>query len=347
MSTIKDIAKIAGVSVATVSRYLNGTGYVSAETGRSIDAACVQLNYTVKKRKSKNHTDGQNDVIGVIFTKYNNSFFAEALKGIEKVAAEHGKEVIISLTHERPELEMRKLEILRSRVGGLIITPVTEMVAYNASYIKEIDNTIMPVVLLGRDISLEYLDGVFEDDYMGAMEGVSSLVAEGHRDIAILSGPTTCKPGLTRLNGYMQALKNNHIPVREEYILYGDFDTERAYQQTKKLLQRKLPVTAVFAANVDMGLGVLKAIDELGMKIPDDIAFLMYDDFPTFDFKGIGYSVIKNSGISMGEEAASLLLSRMKERKRTRQGPARRVMLTPTLQLRGSESLGKKELLAD
>ncbi len=336
MATIKDVARKANVSTATVSRYLNSSGYIGRETGSRIEAACSELGYTVKKYKRAFNSKDRADVIGVIMTEYDNCFFANALHAIQRVADQNGKELIICDSRERSDIEIRNIGILKTRVGGLIIVPASQTASYNASYLKEINDTVMPVVLMDRDVSTAHLDGVFVDGFSGAYDGVTALIRQGHSNIAILSGPTTCKPGLDRLNGYLQALKDNGITVREELILFAEFDQEKAYQLTKKLLAKKYPITAVFSANIYMGLGGLKAIDEAEMKIPADIAFLTFDDFTMFDFKSINYSVIKNPGDRVGEEAAQLLISRMAGTKRCR-ATTKRVLLTPTLELRGSE----------
>ena len=345
MATIHDIAKRAGVSTATVSRYLNSSGYVSRETGKEIDLACSELGYSVKKYKRRDKHGDRSNVIGVIFAEYDNCFFANAIKAIEKIADEHGKEVIICDSRERPEVEIRNIETLKTRVGGLIIVPVSQMVSYNATYLKEINDMRMPVVLLDRDITEAHLDGVFVDGYSGAYEGLSGLVAQGHKNIAILSGPTTSKPGLERLNGYLQVLKDNNIPIREEFILFADFDNEKSYRLTKKLLQRRFtePVTAIFTANINMGLGALRAIDECGLRVPDDIAFLTFDDFPTFNFHHLNYSVVENPGYHAGEEAALLLISRMDGMRKGKSASTKRVVLTPTLLFRGSEVFPKNK----
>lgn len=346
MATIHDIAKKAEVSTATVSRYLNSSGYVSKETGKAVDAACKELGYSIKKYKRRDKHGDSSNVIGVIFSEYNNVFFTDVIKAIEKIADEHGKEVIICDSRERPDIEIRNIETLKSRVGGLIIVPVSQVVSYNATYLKEINDSRMPVVLLDRDITEAHLDGVFVDGYSGAYDAVSCLVEKGHRNIAILSGPTTSKPGLERLNGYLNALKDNNIPIREEYILYADFDMEKAYSLTKKLIGQKYqePVTAVFAANMNMGLGSLKAIDDCGLKIPDDIAFLTFDDHPIFGLQQLKYSVVQNPGYHVGEEAALLLISRMDGVRKSRSSSTKRVVLSPNLVKRGSEAFPKNRL---
>lgn len=335
MATIQDVAQKAGVSTATISRYLNSSGYVNKDTGKRIEEACRELGYSLKKSSGK--SGGNANTIGVIVTEINNYFFAEAIEAIEHVAERYGKDVIVCDSRERSDVEIRNIELLKTRVGGLIVVPASQMVSYNAQYLKEINDKVMPVVLFDRDVTMAHLDGVFVDDYTGAYEGVVSLAEQGHRNIAIISGPTTSKPGLERLNGYLQALKDHGIPVKEEYILYGDFKQEKAYALTKKLLEKKYPVTAVFAGNIYMGLGALKAIDEYGYSIPQDISFLTFDDYPTFDFKHNHYSVVHNPAYHVGEEAALLLIDRMENLKKNKRNAAKRIVLEPNLILRGSE----------
>lgn len=335
MYTIKDVAKKADVSISTVSRCLNKIGNVSEETSRNVLKTAKEMGFELKKyRRRKNKV--VNDVIGVLVTEYN-AFFTAAIEAIEHVAERNGMNVLICDTQERPGREIQCLEMLRSRVDGLIVVPASQTVEYNSCYLKEIDNNVMPVVLLDRDLSNEHLDGVFVDGFRGAYNGVQALIDQGHSKIATISGPTSNKPGLDRLNGYLEALKVNNIPIREDYILYGEFNKELAYELTKKLLTLRKDVTAIFSANLVMAFGCLKAIDYQGMKIPDDISFITFDDYFCFDMSNFNLSVIDNPAYQLGEEAAISLINRIKGGKRHKNDPSRRIILMPHLILRGSE----------
>lgn len=337
MATLKDVAKMAEVSVATVSRYLNNSDYVSVDTGRRIDAACEKLGYSTGTTKARVKNQAKMDVIGVIISDFKNVFFADAVVEIERIAKQHGKNIIICDSQNDPAIEIQNINILKSIVGGLLIAPVSEVVVYNREFLVELNNNKFPVVLMDRDLSNTHLDGVFVDGFECSYRGVSNFIELGHKEIAFLSGPTTCKPGMERLNGYLEALKNNGIPVKEEYILYGDFDYEKGYNLAKNLFEKHKNITAVFAANVYMGLGILKALDELDLKIPDDVSFLTFDDYLTFDFKRNRYSIIDNPGTGVGREAIELLLDRMKNFKKKRIRSVKRVILSAELVLRGSE----------
>lgn len=339
MSTIEDVAKKANVSTSTVSRWLNNLGSVSKETGERVQAAADELGFALKPyRRRKSAAQG---VIGVIITEHND-FFATAVRAIERVASEHNLNVILCNSYEDNQRELRCLEVLSRRVDGLIVVPTSQTAEHNAAMIKSIDDSVIPVVLLDRDLSNEQLDGAFVDGFRGAYNAVESLIDNGHRTIATVTGPTSNKPGLDRLNGYLAALRDNHIPIREEYILYGEFKQDLAYTLTAKLLRVHPEVTAVFSANLVMGFGCIQAIDEANLQIPDQLAFITFDDFFYFEAKGI--SVVNNPGQKLGEEAAKSLISRIRADKRSKYEPSRRIILMPHLILRGSEQFLNKQI---
>lgn len=332
MSSIYDVARKAQVSVSTVSRCLNGNSSVAEDTMQRIRQTADEMGFELKKYRRRK-SSAQN-VIGVIITEHND-FFTAAVNAIEHIANENSISVIICNSYEDNDREMLCLDVLCKQVDGLIVVPASQTAEYNAKLIKEIDNTIIPVVLLDRDLSNEQLDGAFVDGYRGAYNAVQALVNNGHVNIAIMSGPTTNKPGLDRLNGYLAALRDNHIPIREEYILYGEFKKELAFSLTGKLLKNHPEVTAVFSANLIMSFGCLEAIDQANVKIPEQLAFITFDDF--FFFETSNISVVNNPGYKLGEEAMKSLISRIQSDKRSKYEPSRRIILMPHLILRGSE----------
>lgn len=343
-ATIKDVAERAGVSIATVSRCYNNTGYVSDEAKKAIKKAAHELNYSPKKYKQRRIPESTSDVIGVVVTEINNPFFTSVINAVEQIADKHGKTIMICDSQEKPKTELRHLEMLRTRVGGLIIAPTSQVAYYNAEYIKELNDKVMPVVLLDREVSVPQLDGVFVDSFRGAYDGLQVLIDNGHRDIAIIAGPTTSKPGLERLNGYLEILKDNDIPIREEYILYGEFSEELAYSLTKKLIHTQKAVTAIFSSNINMSFGCIKAIYDQGMTIPDDMAYIGFDDYPLFDINALSLSVLQNPGYQLGIDCATWLVNRMDKHKRYKDIPVRRIILMPKLILRGSEKFPKNRL---
>jgi LacI family transcriptional regulator len=336
MKTIKDVAHKAGVSTATVSRCLNNTGYVSEQTKKKILDATQNLGFTARKYKKQSVKKNSKGIIGVIIPQFN-SFFYDVISGIKKVIEQQGMSVIICESEERTDKEIQYLEMLKNIACGLIVVPTSQTADYNAELMIELDKKTLPIVLLDRDLSSGLLDGVFIDGFHGAYEAVQELIRNGHKDIAIISGPTTCKPGLDRLNGYIEALKDNHLPIKEEYIFYGDFQSKSAYTLTNKLLGMKKRITAIFSANLVMAYGCLKAIDENNLSIPGDIAFMTFDDDLFFNFAKFNISCINNPGYQAGEEASSMLIKRISIGKRIKNTSTCRIVLTPRLILRGSE----------
>lgn len=336
-SSIKDVACRAGVSIATVSRCYNNTGYVSEKTRTAVEEAANDLEFSPKKYHKRSVPELQSDVIGVIVADYANPFFASIVSAIECVMEKQGKSVLVCDSRESSSIELRSMELLRTRVSGLIIAPTSQVSYYNAEYIRELNSKVMPVVLIDRDINASLLDGVFVDSVQGSYKGIQSLIDNGHRHIAIIAGPTQSKPGLERLNGYLEALQDNGIPIRQEYILYGDFSEDQAYKLTKKVLENHKSITAIFASNISMSFGCIKAISDQKMKIPDDIAFVGFDDFPLFSMNSLNLSVLFNPSFQLGEEAGNWLIQRMERLKRSKEIEGRRIILTPELILRGSE----------
>jgi LacI family transcriptional regulator len=343
--TIKDVAKKAGVSIATVSRVLNNSGYVKEEKRKIILDAARELDYNTSMYENKAYEKTEKDIIGVVVADINNPFFSEAIKGINKVADQNRMNVLICDTDESPEREIRLLLTLRrERVGGIIVTPASEAVEYNSEYLKELKNLGIPVVLLDRDVKLSGFDGVFLDSFKGTLNAVQTLIDNGHREIAIIAGLITSKPGIDRLNGYMEAFRLNKLPIKEEHILYGDFKTESGYYLTNKLLENRKEVTAIFSSNNLMSVGCLRAITEKGLKVPDDISLISFDDFYLFGTYGLEISAVARPTTQMGVEAATILMEKVKKGKKYKEHISKRIILTPHLVLRGSEVYPKNRL---
>jgi len=347
MPRIHDIAERANVSIATVSRVFNNSGYVTQSKRMAVLKAAEELGYTPPEKSKRTYEKMANDIVGVVVSDINNPFFSEAIKGMMEVFRKHDINMLICDTDESPEQEIKALQTLRrEKVGGIIITPVSGSVEYNAEYLKELNGLGIPIVLLDRDIKLSGFDGVFLDSFKGAFDAVNTLIANGHTEIAIIAGLITSKPGIDRLEGYLEALRLNNLPIREEYILYGDFRKESAYELTYKLLENRKEVTAIFSSNNMMSVGCIEAITNLGLKIPDDIAFVSFDDFYLFGSGGFNISAISRPTMQMGVEAAKVLTSHLKKGKRYKDEMSKRIILSPHLVLRGSEQFPKNRRAA-
>lgn len=338
---IKDIAQKAGVSIATVSRVVNGSGYVKEETKELVLKILHELDYT-RDYVSKKALKHKSDIIGVVIPDITNPFFGEVIKGINKVADSEKLNFILCDTDENVDKEISYLEMLKEHnIRGLIITPATDQNEFNRKFLEQLDNMGVPIVLLDRDIKFSHFDAVFLDSIKGAYEAVEALIKEGHEKIAIIAGPTTSKPGRDRVNGYQKALGMNNIPEDERYMFYGDFRMESGYNLTKKILNMKDPPSAIFVSNNMMTIGCIKALFEMNLKVPQDISIVGFDDIDMFNVMNLNISAVSRPTSLMGEAAMKILMERLNEETEDND-IIKKIILPPTLILRGSEKYIKK-----
>ena len=336
--TVSEIAKRAGVSSATVSRALNDRGYVSEDNKKLILKVAEELDYSPKQYNKRKAKGSQNNIIGLVVPDIQNPYYTDLIRHIEKLTFELGYDMLLCDTNEDPNQEIRYLSaLLCSQLDGLIIAPVSDAVEYNAEYLREVNKSGTPVVLLGRDIKFGGMDGVFLNNYDCAYQATQAFIDCGHRQIAILCGPTTTRTGLERLNGYFAALRDNSIPIREEYVLYGNFKMQSAYELTQKLMATKRDVTAIFTANNTMAEGCVKALSEIKAKFPDDMAIISFGNLRTLGVYGVDISYISLPSHLLALECVKILTDKINVGKKHIKMPPRRVSFFAELVLCGSE----------
>ena len=331
----KDIAIKAGVSVATVSRVMNQKGYVKDETKKTVLKAYDELvrDDTLLSHSIQNKTK----IIGVVIPDVSNPFFGDVIKGISNIADKYSASLLVCNTDEQLEKELMYLDVFSSHnIMGLIITPKTDQVEYDFRYIHQLERLKVPIVLLDRGINLSHYNSVFVNNVSGSFEAVNALINEGHKDIAIISGPMSSKPGRERFYGYENALRINNVEMNDDHVYFGDFRLESGYDITKKILQKKKRPTAIYACNNMMALGCVKAIVEEGLSIPKDISFICFDDVEMFEIMNLNISTVSRPTVLMGEVAADMMFELI-ENDVARNAPIREILLETKLILRGSE----------
>ncbi len=334
----KDIATRAGVSSATVSRVMNRSGYVKDETKESVLRAYDELanedtllGESILSRKT--------NIIGIVIPDISNPFFGDVIKGISKIADEHSASLLVCNTDEQLEKELRYIDMFKTNnIMGLIITPKTDQVDYNFKYLYQLEGLGVPIVLLDRGINLSHFNSVFVNNVAGSYEAVDELISSGHQDIAIISGPMSSKPGRERYYGYENAMRVNGIEINEDHIFYGDFKLESGYQITKQILQLEQRPTAIYATNNMMAQGCVKALVESGLSIPNDMAFISFDDVEMFEIMNLNISTVSRPTNLMGEVAAEMLFELIAADK-PKQTSTKEILLETKLVLRGSEKL--------
>lgn len=311
---IKELAKEIGVSIATISRVINNSGYVSEETRKKVVQAIEDYQY-VPNAIARSLSTKDSRSIGVIIADIENEFFSAIISGINEVAEKNGYNIHFMGSGESIQSEHKFLETVeKQRLAGVIMTPISEEDNITRGKLIKMQENGVPVILVDRDITRAKFDGVFVDNIAGASDGVEELIKAGHSKIAIITGPDTSKPGKERLQGYIRAMNKAGLPISESYIVSGDFKIEKAYQCTEKLLQLEDPPTAVFTSNNLTTLGCLKYLTEKKMKIGQQISIVGFDDIETLKIIGYKLSVVARDAKQQGREAMSLMLKRLKEK---------------------------------
>jgi LacI family transcriptional regulator len=300
--TIREVAKAAGVSTATVSRLLAGQRVKNAE---HIQAVIDELGYRTNPVASGLRT-GSHHTIGVISPDTSNSLLAEIVQGIQMEARRRGYRVLVGDSDEDAVEEHNLIEDLALRVDGLLVFPINE----KANSLQLRDE--LPLVLVDRDsFAEEPHDLVSVDNEAGARLAVEHLVALGHERIATIAGRLTSFPGRLRQSGFVKAMANAGLPVRDEYVAYGGFRTQGGIFAMEELLALEEPPTAVFVANNAMTIGAYTHLRAAGVSIPDQISLVGFDDFQLAGLLTPGITVVNRPTVEQGRAAAELLFRRI------------------------------------
>jgi LacI family transcriptional regulator len=341
---ISSIAKLAGVSVATVSRVINNSDSVKTATREKILKIIGESNY-IPNAMARSLSTSSSFNIGVAFPDIQNRFFSSMLGRIAQKSVISGYNVYFYDTDENIDRERQFLiTVQEQRFKGIIMVPVTEKNPLTAAMIYHLEKSGIPVVIVDRDIRDVEIDGIFFDDISGSYKAVKCLLDEGHKKVAMIAGPQNMKPGRDRLSGYVKAHELAGIAVRDEYIVNGFFHSEGGYQAAKQLLELDDPPSAIFSANNLMTLGCLNYFHQVGLEIGRDIAFVANDKIEELVFAGYNITMIERPAGDMGEEALNLLLRRFSEPESIGK-VHNRMTIGTNLVLRGSEKIGNKNAI--
>ena len=336
---IYDVARRAQVSSATVSRVLNGSPHVKEATKRRVMHAIDALDYTPNALARKLST-GRTGNIGFLIPDMEHPFFSQLLRGVTHAADESGYNIFLYGTDDNVAKEHRFFDVVRTeRLAGILVIPVDAGNEKTCERLLALEAEHVPVVLIDRDLKNGRFDGVFSEDFRGAMDAVDCLLHEGYRRIATIRGPENSRPGSERWMGYLAALAKWNIPQDMRYVVQGDFHRERAYAAMHELMEQNDPPSAVFAANNMTSLGCLRYFHERGLRLGEDISLIGFDEIEMLHYSGTALSVVDRDICRMGQDAMHLLIRRIQD-KAEHAGDARRrqeIFLPTNLILRGSE----------
>ena len=328
MATIRDVAKLAGVSPTTVSHVINGTRFVREETRARVLEAMRRLNYQPNRlarslRQKRTHT------LGLLIPNSANPFFAEVLRGIEDACFEMGYSVILCNADDDPEKELEYLSVLvEKQVDGIVLVSAG---AADES-LRLLTASRVPAVVVDREFASQGFDTVVTDNQGGGYAATRHLLSLGHRRIGCITGPSLLTPSAARVTGYRQALEEAGVPFDEELVVPGDFRSESGYEMTRKLLGLPEPPTAIFACNDMMALGAICAVHEAGLRVPDDVSVVGFDDITLASYSVPRLTTIAQPRHKMGFMAARMLIERISNR----DAPIKRELLPTTLIVRDS-----------
>lgn len=274
--SIYDVAKFAGVSPATVSRFLNRTSFVSDQKSSKIEQAIKALGYQPNYSMNQG-SNTRSMTIGVLVQNPESPHTSRFLNDMEKLLNEQGYSLVIATGHWKNKLESHALEYLaRSNVDGIIIVTGT----LTEKQILDFSET-MPVVAVGYDVIGKHVRSLNVDNVLGGYMATLHLLQQGHMNIAHIKGLLNQPDAVARFVGYKKALQEAGIKVQPKLIKQGDFSSECGYQLTKELIESNKHFSAVFTANDQTAYGVIKALHDHGYRVPEDVSVVGFDDLPT------------------------------------------------------------------
>jgi len=331
--TIKDIARELNIAPSTVSRALNDHPALKKETKDAVRALAEELDYQ-PNLLALNLLQKKSNTIGVIVPEITGHFFSAIITGIQDVIVNSDYNIMICLSNESYEEEMTIVKKLsKIQIDGVLVSPSSE--TKNFDHFRRLQKSGIPVVVFDRDCPGLDADKVLVDDYFGALQAVEYLIGTGCKNIAHLGGPLNLSTTEHRLQGYLDALEKNNIPVNKEYIVHVQgFSHKDGAKSTKKLLEKKERPDAIFAYNDNIAISAMHIVKKLGFKIPEEVSILGFDDEPHSAFITPSLSTVWQPVYSMGMLSARILLSHLNNKNTMLE--FRREVFKPELVIRGS-----------
>lgn len=324
--TIRDIAKLSGVSYSTVSRALSGVDKVKDTTYVRVLEAAEHLGYVVN-RQARSLAGGGHQVVGLLVHGLESDYFGQILKGVDEALAQANFEMMLFTTHRHKDKEINHATRMMSGLtdGLLIVSPESHQ-----DYIRNLQEKAVPFVLVDVSAADEGVT-VSATNAEGAYDATCYLLALGHRRIGFITGNLNLPVAVHRLEGYRRALGAFALPFDDSLVCEGDFVQERGYEAALELLSREPRPTAIFASNDESAFGVLRAAEFLGVAVPDDLSVVGFDDLPMSKHITPKLTTVRQPIREMGNVAATLLLEQLRYGQ-----PAASVQLPTELVIRSS-----------
>jgi LacI family transcriptional regulator len=306
MVTIRDVAREAGVSVASASRALNGHDNVTPETRDRVKDAAGRLRY-VPHSGARSLTRQKADALGVVLPDLFGEFFSELIRGIDRVAHAHGLQLLLSNMHGNPHEATHAVRAMRGRVDGLLVMAPE----VRRERLFEALSPGLPAVLLACHDAAPGVSSVGIDNEAGAQAMTRHLVDRGYRRIAFVSGPRQNRDSIDRLAGFRKALAET-TGEREPIVIPGDYSEGSGAEAARLLIAGRLEVDAIFCANDMMAVGVAGVLADAGIPIGNDVGLAGFDDIPIAHYVAPSLTTMNARIAELGAQAAELLIMQLK-----------------------------------
>ena len=328
--TMRDVARLAGVSTSTVSAVLNASVPVSAARKKRVLEAMAALDYH-PDAIARGLKTGKTNAIGVVVPDITNAFYPEVVRGVEDAARQAGYAVLLCDSNEDARNEDAHLATLFSRrVDGVLLACCANSTAYATMVRRR-----FPMVFVDRIPPAAAEGTVSSDNLQAGYAATRHLIELGHERISMLAGHIGLSPHRDRLEGFRKAMQESHLPIRDEYLATGGVQIENGLEATRDLLHLALPPTAIMISNNKLLLGVLQALDENKIRVPQQISLLGFDDYIWNRYFSPSITAVAQSTYEMGKRAFELLQQIM-NRKKGEPLPEKHIRLATELRLRNS-----------
>ncbi|WP_437918655.1 LacI family DNA-binding transcriptional regulator [Sphingobacterium sp. LRF_L2] len=303
--TIIDLAAELNISISTVSRALSGHPNVKAETRRAVLELAEKLDYQ-RNQMSISFMTSKTKTIGIIVPEFTSSFFSQLVTEAQNEASRNGYMVLICQSNENYNIEVANTQLMRNRVDGVMMSITKE--TKNFDHLHTLHKRGIPIVLFNRVCDEIMAPKVIIDDYDAAFKAVEHLITTGKKRIAHLAGPPSLNVSKKRLNGYIDALKKNNIPIDESLIISYDLNVDTVKTHIKQLLALENPPDGIFAINDPAAIESIQTLKQVGKKIPDEIAVVGFSDDIVSKYIEPGLTTVAQPVAEMAVTSVQLLL---------------------------------------
>ncbi len=307
--TLKEIADQLGVSNSTVSRVLTNKGYVKQDKKAMIEKALIENGY--KHVPHRNASESVEDLILVICGDLTHPVFMGYYRGISRtLEAQRLKVVAVDTAYDPAKEEQYLRYAAQKGLGGVIMTNVVE----TPGLLNLLNITALPVILMNRYLRMKEMDNVLINNFRGGILATEYLIRHGHKRISHLAGPANSTASADRKNGYVDAMQHHELQIDDASIYYGDLSYDSGYQFGLMVAKAKDRPTAVFSANDVMASGLVHALIDNGLKIPEDVSIICCDNTKYAMSGPVQLTTVSYDALAMGEAAADMLLERMQNK---------------------------------